>query len=114
MFQISYDTVKNRINVKIVGSITMDEVDTYNQEYKKVLEQVKPGFTGMTDLSEGKLFTQEVAAALAPLGELSVQKGLSKWAYYTGSSITKMQMKRMFGDIVICFDKIEEAEAYLA
>ncbi|NOV00602.1 hypothetical protein [Paenibacillus planticolens] len=112
MFQISYDQAKNRITVK-VQSITMEEVETYIQEFNKVLTQVKPGFTGLTDLSEGKLFTQEVAVALGPLGELSVQKGLSKWAYFTGSAVSKMQMKRMFGDIVLSFEKLEDAEAYL-
>ncbi|WP_152395365.1 hypothetical protein [Paenibacillus guangzhouensis] len=112
MFQISYDQAKNRVTVR-VQSITMDEVETYKQEYSKVMDQVKPGFTGLTDLSEGKLFTQDVALALAPLGELSVQKGLTKWAYYTGSAVSKMQMKRMFGDIVVSFEKLDEAEAYL-
>jgi len=112
MFQISYDQAQNRVIVR-VQSITMDEVETYKQEYSKVMDQVKPGFTGLTDLSEGKLFTQDVALALAPLGELSVQKGLTKWAYYTGSAVSKMQMKRMFGDIVVSFEKLDEAEAYL-
>ncbi|MFD0620794.1 hypothetical protein ACFQZR_25395 [Paenibacillus sp. GCM10027629] len=112
MFEMSYDEAKNRITVK-VQSITVEEVETYIQEYTKVLNQVKPGFTGLTDLSEGKLFTQDVAMALAPLGELSVQKGLTKWAYYTGSVISKMQMKRMFGDIVVSFEKLDEAEAFL-
>jgi len=112
MFQISYDQAKNRVTVRVL-SITMDEVESYKQEYSKVMEQVKPGFTGLTDLSEGKLFTQDVALALAPLGELSVQKGLTKWAYYTGSAVSKMQMKRMFGDIVVSFEKLDEAEAYL-
>jgi len=112
MFQISYDPAKNRVTVRVL-SITMDEVETYKQEYSKVMDQVKPGFTGLTDLSEGKLFTQDVALALAPLGELSVQKGLTKWAYYTGSAVSKMQMKRMFGDIVVSFEKLDEAEAYL-
>lgn len=112
MFEMSYDQAKNRVTVKVL-SITMEDVEKYIQEYTKLLDQVKPGFTGITDLSEGKLFTQEVALALAPLGELSVQKGLTKWAYYTGSAVSKMQMKRMFGDIVVSFEKLDEAEAFL-
>ncbi|TXK82604.1 hypothetical protein [Paenibacillus sp. N3.4] len=113
MFQITYDQVKNRVTVN-VQSISMEEVESYLQEFKKVLTLVKPGFTGLTDLSGGKLFTQEVAVALGPLGELCVQKGLTKWAYYTGSAVSKMQMKRMFGDIVVSFEKLEDAEAFLS
>lgn len=112
MFKIEYLPALNRI-VCTVESITMDEVDAYKKSYATELAKVKPGFTGLTDLSKGKLFTQEVAVALAPLGEQSVAKGLTKWAYYTGSAVSKMQMKRMFGDIVVSFEKLEDAEAYL-
>ncbi|CAM3529286.1 MULTISPECIES: hypothetical protein [Saccharibacillus] len=112
MFKIEYFPAKNRV-VCTVESITMDEVASYQKEYTEAMKKVKPGFTGLTDLSKGKLFTQEVAVALAPLGEMSVEKGLTKWAYYTGSAVSKMQMKRMFGDIVVSFEKLEDAEAYL-
>lgn len=112
MFKIEYFPAKNRV-VCTVESITMDEVEAYRKEYTATMTKVKPGFTGLTDLSKGKLFTQEVAVALAPTGEESIAKGLTKWAYYTGSAVSKMQMKRMFGDIVVSFEKLDEAEAYL-
>lgn len=112
MYTINYDASLNRIIVK-VNEITKENVQQYIDEYTKVLEKVKPGFTGLTDLSEGKLFTPDVAADLGPLGELSVQKGLTKWAYYTGSAISKLQMRRMFGEVVESFEKMEEAESYL-
>ncbi|KKO52114.1 hypothetical protein [Paenibacillus sp. DMB20] len=112
MYTINYDASMNRIIVK-VNEITKENVQQYIDDYTKVLEKVKPGFTGLTDLSEGKLFTPDVAADLGPLGELSVQKGLSKWAYYTGSAISKLQMRRMFGEVVESFEKMEEAESYL-
>lgn len=112
MYTINYDASRNRIVVK-VKKITKENVQQYIADYTKILEQVKPGFTGLTDLSEGELFAPDVAAELAPLGALSVDKGLSKWAYYTGSAISKIQMKRMFGDVVQAFEKLEDAEAYL-
>ncbi|WP_172254658.1 hypothetical protein [Saccharibacillus deserti] len=112
MFKIEYFPAENRV-VCTVESITMDEVEAYRKEYTAIMTKVKPGFTGLTDLSKGKLFTQEVAVALAPTGEESMAKGLTKWAYYTGSAVSKMQMKRMFGDIVVSFEKLEDAEAYL-
>jgi len=112
MFKVEYFPDLNRL-VCTVESITMDEVEPYHTEYKAQLAKTKPGFTGLTDLSKGKLFTQEVAVALSPLGELSVEKGLKRWAYYTGSGISKMQMQRMFGDIVKSFPELDQALEYL-
>ncbi|MCU6708253.1 hypothetical protein M6D81_05960 [Paenibacillus sp. J5C_2022] len=112
MYSINYDASKNRVIVKVT-EITQDNVKQYFQDYIKVLNDVKPGFTGLTDLSGGKLFSMDVAGELSPLGQMSVEKGLTKWAYYTGSAISKMQMKRMFGDVVESFEKLEDAEAFL-
>jgi hypothetical protein len=112
MYSINYDAARNRITVKI-HEINKENVQNYIEEYSKVLESVKPGFTGLTDLSEGKLFSMDVAEQLSFLGELSVQKGLTKWAYYTGSAVSKLQMKRMFGEVVDSFEKLEDAEAFL-
>ncbi|MGN7359333.1 hypothetical protein ACTHPF_16030 [Paenibacillus sp. SAF-054] len=112
MYTINYDPAQNRVNVKVF-EITKDDVDNYIADFNKALESVKPGFIGMTDLSEGKLFTMDVAERLSHLGQLSVDHGLSKWAYYTGSAVSKLQMKRMFGDVVDSFEKLEDAEAFL-
>ncbi|GAC41122.1 hypothetical protein [Paenibacillus popilliae] len=112
MYKNHYDPVKNRIDVKVI-EINKNNVDNYIADYIKILESVKPGFVGMTDFSEGQLFTKDVAEKLAHLGQLSVDKGMRKWAYYTGSAISKLQMKRMFGEVVDAFEKREEAEAFL-
>ncbi|GIP28659.1 hypothetical protein J23TS9_37890 [Paenibacillus sp. J23TS9] len=112
MYTITYDAALNRLTVK-VQEINKDNVNDYITDFTKSLESVKPGFTGMTDLSEGKLFTMDVAEKLSHLGQLSVDKGLTKWAYYTGSAVSKLQMKRMFGDVVDSFEKLDEAEAFL-
>ncbi|WP_106768847.1 hypothetical protein [Paenibacillus faecalis] len=112
MYEINYDPAQNRINIKMF-EITKDNVDSYIADFIKTLESVKPGFTGLTDLSEGKLLTMDVAEKLGHLGQLSVDRGLAKWAYYTGSAVSKLQMKRMFGDVVDSFEKLEDAEAFL-
>lgn len=112
MYSINYDENKNRIVIKVT-EITQENVKQYNQDYVKVLNKVKPGFTGLTDLSGGKMFSMDVAGELSPLGQMSVEKGLTKWAYCTSSAISNMQMKRMFGDVVESFGKLEDAEAFL-
>lgn len=112
MYKIEYDSAKNRLYVK-AGIMSMQEVLQYCKDFEEILKEVKPGFTGLTDLSEAKLLSHEAESALAALGELCVKKGLKKWVYYTESALSKMQMKRMYGDIVVAFNKLEEAEDYL-
>ncbi|GAC41120.1 hypothetical protein [Paenibacillus popilliae] len=112
MYTMHYDPVKNRIDIKII-KINKDNVDNYIADYTKVLESVKPGFIGLADLSESQLVTPDVAEKLGSLGPVSVDKGMRKWAYYTGSAISKLQMKRMFGELADAFEKREEAEHFL-
>ncbi|MCJ8012707.1 hypothetical protein MUG84_13295 [Paenibacillus sp. KQZ6P-2] len=112
MYTIHYDAAKNRVAVQVI-EINKNNVNDYIAEMTELLENVKPGFTGIADMSEGKLFTMEVADKLSHLGQLSVDHGMSKWAYFTGSTVSKMQMKRMFGDLVNSFNKLEDAEAFL-
>lgn len=112
MYKIEYDNFKNRLYVK-ASMMTLEEALQYCKDFEAILNIVKPGFTGLTDLSEAKLLSPEMESALVPLGELCVKKGLRKWLFYTDSALYKIQMKRMFGDIVVAFNKLEEVEEYL-
>lgn len=116
MFTIEYDSAKNRV-VVTVQEVNLSNAQQYIDEFTAIMEKVKPGFTGVTILSDAKVLSQEVAKELAPTSELATQKGVSqtrKWAYVTGSSIYKMQMRRIFGDFVEYFETVEQADAYLS
>ncbi|MFE4714382.1 MULTISPECIES: hypothetical protein [Paenibacillus] len=116
MFTIEYNAAKNRV-VVTAQEVTLDNAQQYIDEFTEILKKVKPGFTGVTILTGAKVLSQEVAKELAPTSELATQKGVStdkKWAYVTGSSIYKMQMRRIFGDFVEYFETVEQADAYLS
>lgn len=116
MFTLGYDAEKNRIN--FVGDrMDMEDVAPYISQLKEILKQVRPGFTGLTDLTGCRVMTQEVVKELSPTNELAIKAGFSttkKWAYITDSPIFKMQMKRMFGDFVAYFESYAEADKYLS
>ncbi|GAC41121.1 hypothetical protein [Paenibacillus popilliae] len=111
MYKIQYNPTENRVDIIII-EINKDNVDNYIADYIKVLECVKPGFIGMADLSEGQLFTKEICEKLDPLSQVTVGKGLRKWANYATPEI-KLQMDRMYGEVADTFVTREEAEAFL-
>jgi len=116
-FTIKYDAQKNRVYIK-VQSVTEANAQEYIDEFTKVMGQVKPGFTGVTDVTESPVLAFDITAKLAPTMEVAVAKGLSqvkKWAYVTdpGNAIYKLQWKRMFADQVQYCESLAEADAYL-
>jgi hypothetical protein len=116
MFTLGYDANKNRIH--FVGDrLDIEDVPQYISELKAILKQVRPGFTGLTDLTGCRLLTQEVVKELSPTNELAIKAGFSttkKWAYVSDSPVFKMQMRRMFGDFVAYFESYAEADEYLS
>ncbi|MNI33751.1 hypothetical protein D3C73_877120 [compost metagenome] len=116
MFTLGYDAKKNRVHF-VGDGIAMEDVPRYINELTEILKQVRPGFTGLTDLTGCRLLTQEVVKELEPTNELAIKAGFSttkKWAYVTDSTLFRLQMKRMFGDFVAYFESYAEAEEYLS
>ncbi|AWB45618.1 hypothetical protein DCC85_16390 [Paenibacillus sp. CAA11] len=112
MFEITYNEQSNQITCAI-RSITMEEVIHYIEYYKQAVQQAKPGFIVLGDLSLSRRFPQQVAVALASLGPISQEHGIAKWAFYAPSVTLRIQMKQMFGSMAASFDSLEEAQAYL-
>lgn len=114
-FTIDYVKNKNRIIVTSDG-MEVEDAFAYAEQFPKVLKKTKRGFTGMTVITGGLVFKQEVMAILAPTGEDAVKAGIStkhKWVYVAPTAFYKTQMNRMFKDIANLYESIEEAEAYL-
>lgn len=114
-FTIDYVKKKNRIIVTSDG-MEVEDALKYAEQFPRVLKKTKRGFTGMTVITGGMVFSQEVMAILAPTGEDAVEAGISpnhKWVYVAPTSFYKTQMSRMFKDFANLYDSIEEAEAYL-
>jgi hypothetical protein len=114
-FTIDYVKNKNRIIVTSDG-MEVEDAFAYAEQFPKILKKTKRGFTGMTVITGGLVFKQEVMAILAPTGEDAVKAGMStkhKWVYVAPTAFYKTQMNRMFKDIANLYELIEEAEAYL-
>lgn len=112
-FTMEVNTQKNQVVVKAMG-LTEADVPSYISEFEKAMKQLKPGFTGITDVTGSPtILSPEVAAMLAPTGEMAVANGLGGWVYVANSPIWKMQMKRLFGSFAVHYPTYEEADAYL-
>jgi hypothetical protein len=113
-FTISYNKAENHIDVKSFG-LFAEDVPSYLKEFEEIMKVVRPGFTGTTDVTESaSVLTPEVAAMLAPTGEMATKGGQVGWAYVTKNPVWKMQLKRIFGrDFADAYDTYEEARTYL-
>ncbi|ULO07997.1 hypothetical protein H1230_03815 [Paenibacillus sp. 19GGS1-52] len=86
-FTIDYNARKNRIEV-ITNGITEENANDYNEQFAEIMELVKPGFTGITDVRTSKsVLSPEVAALLAPTGEMVTVAGVAGWVYIANAPV---------------------------
>ncbi|WP_340024588.1 hypothetical protein MHI24_05600 [Paenibacillus sp. FSL K6-1096] len=112
-YTMEVNAAKNQVVVKAYG-LTESDVPSYINDFENALKQLKPGFTGVTDVTGSPtVLSPEVAAMLAPTGDRAVEAGVGGWAYVADSPVWKMQMKRLFGKFAVHFPTYEEADAYL-
>ncbi|WP_151733894.1 hypothetical protein [Paenibacillus tengchongensis] len=112
-YTMEVNVQKNQVVVKAFG-LTEEDVPSYISDFEKAMNQLKPGFTGVTDVTGSpSILSPEVAAKLAPTGDLAVAKGVGGWVYVANSPVWKMQMKRLFGQFAVHYPTYEEADAYL-
>lgn len=113
-YTINYNQKENHIDV-ISIDFSAEDVPGYLKDFENIMKQVSPKFTGTTDVTDSKsVLSPEVAAMLAPTGEMASKAGQAGWAYVTKNPIWKMQLKRIFGrDFADAYDTYEEARTYL-
>ncbi|MEK4064691.1 MULTISPECIES: hypothetical protein [unclassified Paenibacillus] len=112
-YTMEVNVQKNQVVVKAFG-LTEEDVPSYISDFEKAMKQLKPGFTGVTDVSgSASVLSPEVAAKLAPTGDIAVANGVGGWVYVANSPVWKMQMKRLFGQFAVHYPTFEEADAYL-
>lgn len=112
-YTMEVNVPKNQVVVKAFG-LTEADVPSYIADFNNAMKKLKPGFTGVTDVTGSKsILTPEVAAMLAPTGEVAVAHGVGGWVYVADSPVWKMQMKRLFGNFAVHYPTYEEADAYL-
>ncbi|QQZ59627.1 hypothetical protein JI735_23840 [Paenibacillus sonchi] len=112
-YTMDVNVEKNQVVVKAFG-LTEADVPAYISDFEQAMKKLKPGFTGVTDVTESKtILTPEVAAMLAPTGDIAVAHGVGGWVYVADTPVWKMQMKRLFGKFAVHYPTYEEADAYL-
>lgn len=114
-FEIIADKAKNRLYV-YVKEVTEATASLYISKFLTGIEQLKPGFTGMTVVIGARLLAKPVQEKLKPTFDMAVQHGLSKerkWAYVSDSVIYKMQMRSLFGSGVDWHETVASADKYL-
>lgn len=113
-YTMNYNKKENHIDVVSID-FSAEDVTGYLKDFEEIMKQVSPKFTGTTDVTDSKsVLSPEVAAMLAPTGEMASKAGQAGWAYVTKNPIWKMQLKRIFGrDFADAYDTYEEARTYL-
>ncbi|MFO7890635.1 MAG: hypothetical protein R6V04_09880 [bacterium] len=117
-FDVKADKSKNRIYVRIEGSLTIDEAGRLKNAYEEAVNECKPGFTVLNDVSELRPCISEVQKTLTEITEIASRYGVGKVARIVGDTpIAGLQIERIskskshyHGE---AFKTVEAAEAYL-
>lgn len=118
MYEVKSDLAKNRLTIKIVGTIEEEEVKDYNNAVKKNVSSLKRGFTALLDLRECGIFTQQMVSLeqFMDTKKIAIEGGMIVSAMVVNSGTLKMQIRRIFREVGSpdeSFDNIAEAEKFL-
>jgi len=90
------DREKNRIYVKLPSNLNIEKAKELKKEYKKALEQIKPGFTVLTYAVNFKPASTEVQDMITEMTDMDFEAGITKVARVVGHSpIGGMQIDRL-------------------
>jgi len=99
-FECRADRVKNRLYIKLVGFFRGRDVEPALEELKRALDEVKPDFDVVTDLSEFVPGSPAAAEALRQGGELVKARGRRHAVRITGGLMTGlMQFQRLLRQV---------------
>jgi hypothetical protein len=112
------DPVKNRITIFFDGFMSLEEAKILQENYRKAIQQCRPGFTVLTHAIDYKPGTPEVQDIVVSMTKMAGDAGCSKVARVVGDKpLGAMQIDRLAKSVTSypsChFQTVEEAEAYL-
>ena len=119
LYELYVDTVKNRTHIIFRGFWeNLDDLPNLLEDFKKVIDEVKSGFTSITDVSEMKPPSQEASQLLVEMKNIADRKGQGRVARVVDKAMTKIVSKRIsresdMGKEVEHFATYDEAEAWL-
>lgn len=116
-YNLAVSVSKNRAYLKLIGFWRNTEaVPEYLNDWKKALNDLKPGFSILTDASEMNTHPQDVKMLHAEAQKLVIGAGLSKVAEIIKNDITEYQLDSLAQTTNFpkrSFKTIVEAETWL-
>ncbi len=117
-FEVHADTNKNRVYVRIEGSLNIEEAEQLKEAYADAVDKCSPNFTVLNNVAELRPCISEVQEILKEITDIAHQSGVGKVARIVGETpIAGLQIDRIskseshyHGE---SFKSIDEAEAYL-
>jgi hypothetical protein len=95
MYKIRIDALKNRLYVQLEGFFSFDDMKRCVDETMQESGKLKPGYTVITDISQLKTPSQEVAAEIERVQAHFVKSGVTHGVRVVGGSvISGIQFKR--------------------
>ena len=119
-FEIVFEREKAILNLKVWGFWTLKEALEYRENLSRVISSIGNIPWGL--LADVRFFPIQLSAVQsihAELMQLAVESGMTKCANVTGSSLTKLQIERLFSQTcpeymsLAWFKKEKEARKWL-
>lgn len=99
-YECRFDVGKNRLYIRLQGFFREDEVGPLERRLTEVLENVRPGFDVITDVSEFKPASPATAEAIRRGGETVRARGRRHAVRVVGSFVAGLlQFKRLLGGV---------------
>lgn len=116
MFHFSFEPASGILRVDVAGSWTLPEVERYGREAGPQFADARKAAGSLrllVDLSETEILSQSVIDPLAKAG-MQYSRADDRVALVVGSTLLKLQMKRMIGDAPVpIFLSAKEAATWL-
>lgn len=117
MYKIRVDIAKNRLYVTLVGFFSSEEIRQCGDETIAATKRLRPGYDVVTDITQFKAGTPEVAADIKRVQLHFQTSGARQGVRIVGGNpIAKMQFRRTSSEVAynsVDVSTLEEAEKLL-
>lgn len=100
MYDIRVDTVKNRLYVTLTGFFALDEIKKCGNETIEATKRLRPGYDVVTDITQFKVGTPEVAEDIKRVQHHFSVSGVRQGVRIVGRNpIAKIQFRRTGSEV---------------